>query len=176
MSLIPDIRLYWWHFPPYVISASSGDTDLPEGAEPFLHNISGALPFILKHVFIICGLIGQNNDPIATLTTKRLSNPLQFDQVAPSPSSLDLLLPFSSDGDEPIPDAESFRMPFEFVPLLSSPGVVHFYRAQEQPVGSDLVTVILQGWPMLVFILLGAGYSGIIIWLLVSVKVSERIW
>ncbi len=53
-------------------------------------------------------------------------------------------------------------------------GSVHFYKKQEEAVGSDLVAVILQGWPMLIVILLGAGYSGIIIWLLVSTcSVSE---
>ena len=54
-----------------------------------------------------------------------------------------------------------------FVPLVTSPGAIHFYRQEDQPVGSDLLTVILQGWPMLILILLGASYSGIIIWLLV---------
>ena len=47
---------------------------------------------------------------------------------------------------------------------------MHFYKKREEAVGSDLVAVILQGWPMLILILLGAGYSGIIIWLLVSLK------
>ncbi len=36
------------------------------------------------------------------------------------------------------------------------------------------MAVILQGWPMLILILLGAGYSGIIIWLLVSVRSRGR--
>ena len=51
--------------------------------------------------------------------------------------------------------------------LFYKKGSVHFYKKKDEAVGSDLIAVILQGWPMLILILLGAGYSGIIIWLLV---------
>ena len=60
-----------------------------------------------------------------------------------------------------------------FVPFVEVPGAVYFYKRPEEPVASDLLTVIMQGWPMLVLILLGAGYSGIIIWLLVRLVSKE---
>ena len=65
-------------------------------------------------------------------------------------------------GDLQLPDGAVF------IPVLECPGSVHFYKPHDEMVGSDLVAVILQGWPMLIVIILGAGYSGIIIWLLVS--------
>jgi hypothetical protein len=175
MTELPNIRLHWWLFPPYVSYASDSD-ELPSNLDgvPF-ENITGILPFVLKQVFINCNLIGRNLIPLASIITNHLQNPRQFEQLDFSTKSgldIDVLLPFPADMDsvyilELQTHPSSDRQP-EFVPLLECPGSVFFYKSTEKPPGSDLLTVILQGWPMLVFILLGAGYSGIIIWLLVS--------
>lgn len=73
---------------------------------------------------------------------------------------------FNSDGTQR-------HLEYFFIPVLESPGAVQFYRQEDEAVGSDLLTVILQGWPLLILILLGASYSGIIIWLLVSQETMD---
>ena len=170
MSDAQNILLHWWHFPPYMKYTPNTAEISSNIAHSPLRDITGIIPFVLEQIFINC------LNHTASIVTNRLQNPRAFEQLDFSTNStdldLDLLMPFSADHDNvyflELQTLQSSGRPADFVPLIDCPGSVFFFKATEEVPGSDLLTVILQGWPMLVFILLGAGYSGIIIWLLVS--------
>ena len=67
-----------------------------------------------------------------------------------------------------------YQTTLKFMPLVGSPGVA--FIVVDEPPGSSANTVfnsVLSGWPVLVFTLLMALLSGIIMWGLVS---SERVF
>lgn len=54
--------------------------------------------------------------------------------------------------------------PQDFVRVMESPGVVHIERRIMRSILIDLIGTI---WPMMIGVLISAGFAGIIIWLLV---------
>ena len=151
----------WCNFPPYTQKKTEkGRFNL---SIPF----EGLFNVIIQDMFEKCHVSTGLN--ITIENTTEVEEPLNlqtnFEPNKELPENrMSLLLPYSR------PVAVEVKMQHKeyfFLPLVLSPGAMHFYKRQADPVGSDLLTVIIQGWPMLILILLGAAYSGIIIWLLV---------
>ena len=149
-----DVTSVWWSFPPYTNSIpTSGDSQWPVG-----------------------GVIGEEIPQMLNFCkVKTTQESMHLEQVT-SPNLFDTYL-----SQEAQNSTLTFHYPFSrsltmalfsdpdlyFLPLIESPGSVYFYKAGTKPVGSDLITVLVEGWPMIILILLGASYAGIIIWLLV---------
>ena len=170
--------LYYWHHPPYVI-ASDDATTAPQVTQIKRLPINGMFVSILSEVVTYC-----LND--ANVTIRRLNNQMElyrhnWTSVPPTSSNIEIFMPVWSSKGDPLHFLSGLVTSSKFLRILDSPGSVHFYPQPNVPVGSDLYTVIIQGWPMLVLIMLGAAYSGIIIWLLVSdtfnisLKLSRKI-
>ncbi|XP_070549970.1 uncharacterized protein [Ptychodera flava] len=54
-----------------------------------------------------------------------------------------------------------------FIPVIESPGSVLVMTVNKsKQIGSDLVNIIFDGWPLLLIIIVSAGVAGIVMWLL----------
>lgn len=167
-----NIRIVWWQYPPYIFvneSLGSGSQDVAWG-----EGLDGVFRVTLDKLFTHCGIL-QNSSmaPGVNITLEQQENSWDFPQHQEEHRALSSTVVYlgvlSSPGKTPLlMKSVDPRFSMVFLEVLRTPGSVHFYKKEELPVGSDLLTVIIQGWPLLVLILLGAGYSGIIIWLLVS--------
>lgn len=130
------------------------------GQEPFIFtlkdsaSLEGIFPFILSKVIESCCHINTT---------------VNYAKIPEGPASLDKLLA-SSNFDMIIPvggnvGAETVRR-FPFVGVLESPGVAVLIKGNVS--GTQLLLSVLQGWPILVFILISATLAGVVIWLVVS--------
>ena len=188
----PDaFKVYWWQNPPYV-HLEDGRAARYGVAERLNDSaFAGLFLPILSALGQRCGRLldtGQTRvgnplyDPNYTDKDDlwgyvRLPNQLELltqlaESDSPPPSSppaaphvgrTTLYLPFTWRNPAPTPPEDALWV----VPLVESPGAVHFLRKELEPAASDLTDVIRQAWPLVIMILLGAAYSGIIIWLLV---------
>ena len=144
-----NMSAFWWDFPPYVMDEQTG-TD------------RGILATMLKNILRTCC-----ND-VALLNYTRVKGYYDFDMVlhnVTSGSSSFVFMPYYKHSSHMtrLESQNSF-----FLPMVESPGAIYFFKKKASAMGSDLTAVILQGWPLLLLMLLGAAFSGIIIWLLVS--------
>ncbi len=130
---------------------------------------------VLHEALFHCNVTDERGEPLdgKVVTSQNVINPRGFESVTmdtTADDTLHILMPFSTNTDSQslldIPQMNNSDS--AFLPVLECPGSIHFYYKGSDPVGSDLLHVLEQGWPMLVLILLGASYSGIIIWILVS--------
>ena len=170
------LRMHWWTHPPYT-SQNLSTWGLAQ--------ITGVIPIILTEIMPLCNVSEINNQSEFVLNVQYYSAPLDFQReshsiLQPVNSTLsELYLPVAiRAGEETKPFVHPNKadpLNLVFIPVLTSPGAVHFYKMSEEPVANDLLNVILQGWPMLILIMLGAGYSGIMIWLLVRTHLDIRL-
>ena len=138
------MTVLWWSQEPYIFT--SKEHDLP--------SLEGMFPVILSKMIKRC----------CNITTT-----VNYTKIPEGPTSLDKLLS-SSNFDVIIPvggnvGAETVRR-FPFVGVLESPGVAVLVKGNVS--GTQLLLSVLQGWPILVFILISATLAGVVIWLVVS--------
>ena len=189
------VHIHWWNLPPYVQNSASQNASHQLQSSPFINdtdvgvthdqNFTGIFPAIIQTVLSECFTLDdlciaedsalphtcnftflpypENHCKNAQSLFHRTTNQPTLDN-----QQLRICLPVWERVNNPLKREPLGSPTMMFLPLIEVPGAVHFYERPAQPVASDLMTVIIQGWPMLVLILLGAGYSGIIIWLLVS--------
>ena len=136
------MTVLWWSQEPYIFTPK--ERDLP--------SLEGMFPVILSKMIKSC-----------------CNTTVNYTKISEGPTSLDKLLS-SSNFDVIIPvggnvGAESVRG-FPFVGVLESPGVAVLIKGNVS--GTQLLLSVLQGWPILVFILISATLAGVIIWLVVS--------
>ena len=138
------MTVLWWSQEPYIFTLK--ERDLP--------SLEGMFPVILSKMIKSCCNINTT---------------VNYTKISEGPTSLDKLLG-SNNFDVIIPvggnvGAESVRQ-FPFVGVLESPGVAVLIKGNVS--GTQLLLSVLQGWPILVFILISATLVGVIIWLVVS--------
>lgn len=171
-----NLTIYHWNHPPFVIESGGPDDITMSSVDqlPFSGMFLEILDKLVKRCYNTSHIRAvhlRNQNDVLSLNWSRKS-PLS-PTASSSPAAvgaLEVYLPVWAHRhrDLLLQTLDIMEIPYVFVNVVESPGAIHFYRKPSVPVGSDLVTVIVQGWPMLVLILLGAAYSGIIIWLLVS--------
>ncbi|ELU07101.1 hypothetical protein CAPTEDRAFT_188994 [Capitella teleta] len=159
-----DMNIIWWTNPPYFFSTQPGNISWDDG-------LDGVFKVSLGTLFARCNRTAFLQDAHLIQTSNALTMVDVYRNMTNPPSTL-LFVGVSRHFKHHAPTLlkEALLPSSAFIQGLQTPGAVHFYRRADQPVGSDLLTVIVQGWPLLILILLGAGYSGIIIWLL------DRLW
>ena len=166
------VLVQWWHYPPYV--ASIGST-IPPAVQPSIttnsnKHFTGVFYGVLQEILSNCHP-DMNTKQGGNFESQRVPNQIAFHTHLSSPlpdsSSTVIYLPVSvrRSSDAILQTLKLREEDYQFLALVESPGSVLFYLNEGEAVGSDLLDVILQSWPMIIFILLGAGYSGIIIWL-----------
>ena len=156
------VNIHWWPLQPYTIPTSN-------------HNQVSFHGFFFNMLMSVLKSCGQNISDLEEVRWTNQHEMLSSQLMAPfNPEDAVAYLPISirSTIEQHIKDLQLPNGTI-FISILESPGSVHFYKPHDEMVGSDLVAVILQGWPMLIVIILGAGYSGIIIWLLVSLFFNQ---
>lgn len=138
------MTVLWWTQEPYIFTPK--EHDFP--------SLEGMFPVTLNKVIKSCCHINTT---------------VNYTKIPEGPASLDNLLG-SNNFDVIIPvggnvGAETVRR-FPFVGVLESPGVAVLIKGNVS--GTQLLLSVLQGWPILVFILISATLAGVIIWLAVS--------
>ncbi len=173
-----NVLVQWWHYPPYAISHDSAIPGLHPCITPSSGvDFNGVFHRVVHKLLSTCHPDMKNNKKI-TFQSKRVRNQIEFHEhlASPLPETITtaIYLPVSvrSSSDAILRTLNLRDEDYQFLTLVESPGSVLFYLNHDEAVGSDLLNVILQSWPMLIFILLGAGYSGIIMWLLVSITIT----
>ena len=119
----------------------------------------GIFPAVIRKALSVCC------HPNSSIEFAKLLDTPDVAANATTSSDYDFHFPLYGDGM----DATSYR-DNPFIPIIEAPRVallVHNDNSKEGKPGL-IITTILKTWPMLVFILLMAGSSGIIIWFLVS--------
>lgn len=152
------MAVLWWSQEPYISTPEEHDHedehDEAANAGGDLPSLEGMFPVILRHVIRSCC---HSNTTV------------NYTKIPEGPASLDKLLAKNS-FDAIIPvgatvGAETVRR-FAFVGVLESPGVAVLIKGNVS--GTQLLLSVLQGWPILVFILISATLAGVVIWLVVS--------
>ena len=137
----------------------------------FLHantglHIRGMFPSLLSDILDYCCQGGAGKVKFA----KFLRTPLEAEDrfLGNKVSEYDFTFPIHAPAG-----ARSFR-DHSFIPLVHVPSVVLLaYDGNERTSKTHAIaTTILRAWPIMVFILLTATFSGIIIWFLVSPKIE----
>ena len=155
------ITVTWWSQEPYIYTleehAQQGEHKEKQGDEELL----GIFPTTLHSVFKHC-CHGNTN--------------LNYTKTPQGPASLDSLLE-KNNFDLIIPvgarvGALTVRK-FPFAGIIESPGVAVLIRGNVS--GTQLLLSVLQGWPILVFILISASLAGVVIWLVVSNRTQTLI-
>ena len=142
------ITAKWWPQEPYIHqSASHGDS--PRGI---------FADFLERVVESCCNRSSAINYTTFSPGASGLPELLSED-------SYDLVLPVAS-------GSGAFRG-YPFVGVFESPGVAVLMKNNVS--GAQLLLAVLEGWPILVFILLSASLAGLIIWLLVSETADLRL-
>ncbi|KAL9956196.1 hypothetical protein ACROYT_G037640 [Oculina patagonica] len=148
------MTVLWWSQEPYIFTPEEHDhedehNEAKTGGD--LPSLEGMFPVILRQV--IRGCCHSN-------TT------VNYTKIPEGPASLDKLLAENSfDAIMPVGakvGAETVRR-FPFVGVLESPGVAVLIKGNVS--GTQLLLSVLQGWPILVFILISATLAGVVIWL-----------
>lgn len=132
-----------------------------ETGKKFLH-IRGMMPSILAGILDYCCQGGVDKVKFAKL----LRTPLEAEDhfLSEKVNEYDFTFPIHAPAG-----TRSFR-DHPFIPLVRAPSVVLLaYDGNERTTKTHAIaTTILKAWPIMVFILLTATFSGIIIWFLVS--------
>ena len=165
-----NIKIVWWDNPPYLYEVATAG-QLSDDHTWDAH-LEGVYKTVLQDLLHRCNISeGSSNDTTASISALQVNNSLDLPLVQSDYRDDNTVMIFVGVSTRPREPASLLRgagCTGAFLRVLETPGAVHFYKKEAEPVGSDLLTVIIQGWPLLILILLGAGYSGIIIWLLVS--------
>lgn len=138
------MAVLWWSQEPYIFTPE--EHDLP--------SLKGMFPVILSKVIKSC----CHSNPTVNYT-KIPAGPASLDKLLAS-NNFDVIIPVGGNVG-----AETVRR-FPFVGVLESPGVAVLIKGNVS--GTQLLLSVLQGWPILVFILISATLAGVIIWLVVS--------
>lgn len=138
------MAVLWWSQEPYIFTPE--EHDLP--------SLKGMFPVILSKVIKSC----CHSNPTVNYT-KIPEGPASLDKLLAS-NNFDVIIPVGGNVG-----AETVRR-FPFVGVLESPGVAVLIKGNVS--GTQLLLSVLQGWPILVFILISATLAGVIIWLVVS--------
>ena len=125
-------------------------------------DVKGMFPSLLSNILDYCCHGGAKKVKFAKL----LRTPLEAEDRFLSESVNEYDFTFSIHAPS---DAHSFR-DYPFIPLVRAPSVVFLaYDGNERTSKTHAIaTTIMKAWPIMVFILLTATFSGIIIWFLVS--------
>lgn len=125
-------------------------------------DVKGMFPSLLSNILDYCCHGGAKKVKFAKL----LRTPLEAEDRFQSESVNEYDFTFSIHAPS---DAHSFR-DYPFIPLVRAPSVVFLaYDGNERTSKTHAIaTTIMKAWPIMVFILLTATFSGIIIWFLVS--------
>lgn len=148
------ITVTWWSQEPYIYTsekhARRGERNEKLGDEELL----GIFPTILRNVFKHCCHGNTNLN-----YTKTLQGPASLDSLLEK-NNFDVIIPVGARVG-----ALTART-FPFAGIVESPGVAVLIRGNVS--GTQLLLSVLQGWPILVFILISASLAGVVIWLVVS--------
>ena len=152
------LTVLWWGQEPYIYKSGDKQEDNLKSKVDAPASISGMFPLILDQALERCC---------------KSSTTLNYTQVPEGPAGLDQLLA-AEDFDLILPvgaevGAGTVRQ-FSFTGLLESPGVAVLIKGNVS--GAQLLLSVLQGWPILVFILISASLAGVVIWLFVSNNMS----
>lgn len=138
------MTVLWWSQEPYIFSPKEQDSQPLEGMFPVILN---------KAIKSCCNITTTVN------YTKIPEGPAGLDKLLGS-NNFDMIIPVGGNVG-----AETVRR-FPFVGVLESPGVAVLIKGNVS--GTQLLLSVLQGWPILVFILISATLAGVVIWLVVS--------
>lgn len=154
------MTVLWWSQEPYIHTskghAHENEHEDEEEDKQGKEELAGMFPAILSKVFKHCC---------------HRNTTLNYTKIPEGPASLDNLLK-RNDFDVVIPvgaqvGALTVRR-FQFAGILESPGVAVLIKGNVS--GTQLLLSVLQGWPILVFILISASLAGVVIWLMVSIE------
>ena len=125
-------------------------------------DVKGMFPSLLSNILDYCCHGGAKKVKFAKL----LRTPLEAEDRFLSENVNEYDFTFSIHAPS---DVHSFR-DYPFIPLVRAPSVVFLaYDGNERTSKTHAIaTTIMKAWPIMVFILLTATFSGIIIWFLVS--------
>ena len=152
------MTVYWWNQEPYIYSSEDHAREGEHKDEEDSDELSGMFPAILSKVFKRC--CHKN----ATLNfTKNPEGPAGLDSLL-ARKQFDVIIPVGAQVG-----ALTVRR-FPFAGFLESPGVAVLIKGNVS--GTQLLLSVLQGWPILVFILISASLAGVVIWSMVSWRVK----
>lgn len=125
-------------------------------------DVKGMFPSLLSNILDYCCHGGAKKVIFAKFLRKPLEAEDRF--LSENVNEYDFTFPIHAPSD-----ANSFR-DYPFIPLVRVPSVVFLaYDGNERTSKTHAIaTTIMKAWPIMVFILLTATFSGIIIWFLVS--------
>ena len=152
------LTVLWWSQEPYIYKSGDKQEDNVKSTVVTPASLSGMFPLILSKALQRC----CKSSTTLNYTTVP-EGPAGLDQLLAA-EEFDLILPVGAEVG-----AETVRR-FRFTGLLESPGVAVLIKGNVS--GAQLLLSVLQGWPILVFILISASLAGVVIWLFVSDKVS----
>ncbi|KAK2547062.1 Potassium voltage-gated channel subfamily B member 1, partial [Acropora cervicornis] len=145
------ISVFWWSHEPYI--SGSEEYHREEGNDDEIHQkgLWGMFPVILARVLRHCCHVNT------TLSYKKTHDePESLDSIL-ALNQFDVIIPVGAELQ-----ALAVRR-FPFAVLLESPGVAVLIRGNVS--GTQLLLSVLQGWLILVFILISASLAGVVIWL-----------
>ena len=148
------ITVIWWSQEPYVYASEEHANEDGHKDEQAKQKFSGTFPVILDNIFKRCCHRNTNLN-----YTKTPDGPASLDSLL-AKHQFDVIIPVGAQVG-----ALTVRQ-FPFAGILESPGVAVLIRGNVS--GTQLLLSVLQGWPILVFILISASLAGVVIWLVVS--------
>ena len=146
------ITVIWWSQEPYIYNSEDHANEDGHKDEQAKQEFLGMFPVILDKIFKRCcnGTLNYTKTPDGPASLDSLLAKHQFDLIIPVGAQAGALT--------------VRRKPF--AGILESPGVAVLIRGNVS--GTQLLLSVLQGWPILVFILISASLAGVVIWLVVS--------
>nr|XP_006819198.1 PREDICTED: uncharacterized protein LOC102804213 [Saccoglossus kowalevskii] len=137
----------WRELPPYSYAADDGVVD-------------GVLPTVLGEMMERC-----YQDVYSVDYTTQVGNGIDL-EIKYNDGNVTMALPVAFPYLQPCKSNSTV-----FIPVIQSPGAVLVMAIdQSRQVGSDMVNIIFEGWPLLLIILISAGLAGTVMWLL------DRLW
>lgn len=148
------LTVFWWSQEPYIYSSEEHSRKNGQVDEELEPDLSGMFPPILSIMLKRCC---HSN---ATLNyTEIPEGPSHLDRVLTA-YHFDIIIPVGSQ----VGASTVRRHPF--AGIVESPGIAVLIRRNVS--GTQLLLSVLQGWPLLVFILITASIAGVLIWLMVG--------
>ncbi|XP_067043929.1 uncharacterized protein [Acropora muricata] len=145
------ISVFWWSHEPYISGSEEYHREERNDDEIHQKGLRGMFPVILARVLRHCCHVNT------TLSYKKTHDgPESLDSIL-ALNQFDVIIPVGAELQ-----ALTVRR-FPFAVLLESPGVAVLIRGNVS--GTQLLLSVLQGWPILVFILISASLAGVVIWL-----------
>ncbi|XP_029208436.2 uncharacterized protein LOC114972084 [Acropora millepora] len=145
------ISVFWWSHEPYISGSEEYHREERNNDEIHQKGLWGMFPVILARVLRHCCHVNT------TLSYKKTHDgPESLDSIL-ALNQFDVIIPVGAELQ-----ALTVRR-FPFAVLLESPGVAVLIRGNVS--GTQLLLSVLQGWPILVFILISASLAGVVIWL-----------